>query len=182
VLNGNQTDESNFRSEVKDIFAYTKKDHTEQKDVKPIVTGTKADATYLDVQKTVGIVPGFVRDYPEEGIAGAWLELKNLQMNPHTAIPGKYKEMIGLAVSAQIPCRFCTVFHTEALRNAGATDREIREAVAVASEVRHWSTFLNGISMDEATFKKELAQMFAHMKKQARHASADKSESDSTVQ
>ena len=40
--------------------------------------------------------------HPEAGIGGAWREFKTIQLNPHSAVPGKYKELIGLAVAAQI--------------------------------------------------------------------------------
>lgn len=37
----------------------------------------------------------------------------------------------------------------------GATDEEIREAVAMAAITRHWSTVLNGMQVDLPTFKSE---------------------------
>ena len=53
-------------------------------------------------------------------------------MNPSTAIPGKYKSLIGLAVASQIPCKFCIIADTEFAKLEGATDRELTEAVAMA--------------------------------------------------
>jgi AhpD family alkylhydroperoxidase len=70
-----------------------------------------------------------------------------------------------LAVASQIPCRYCIVFHTEAARLNGATDAEIREAVAMASITRHWSTFLNGTLTDEATFRRETDQVMANVRR-----------------
>jgi AhpD family alkylhydroperoxidase len=58
-------------------------------------------------------------------------------------------------VSAQVPCQYCVYFHTAAARANGATDEEIREAVAMAAVVRHWSTVLNGMQVDLATFQRE---------------------------
>ena len=46
-------------------------------------------------------------------------------------------------------------FHTAAARANGATETEIREAVAMAAISRHWSTVLNGMQADLATFQKE---------------------------
>ena len=37
----------------------------------------------------------------------------------------------------------------------GATDQEIREAVAMAAIVRHWSTVLNGMQVDFNGFKQD---------------------------
>ena len=69
---------------------------------------------------------------------------------------GKVKESIGLAVAAQVPCTYCVYFHTAAAKAKGATDGEIREAIAMAAIVRHWSTVLNGSQTDFATFKSEV--------------------------
>ena len=63
------------------------------------------------------------------------------------------KELIGLAVASQIPCAYCVYFHTAAARANGATEEEVREAVAMAAVSRHWSTVLNGMQVDLSTFK-----------------------------
>ncbi len=114
-----------------------------------------AQATYRDIEQTLGSVPGFFKQFPESGIAGAWAEFKSVQLNPNTKLDGKTKELIGLAVSAQIPCQYCIYFHTAAAKANGATDEEIREAVAMAAIARHWSTVLNGMQVDLVSFKRE---------------------------
>jgi len=115
-----------------------------------------AAATYRDIEATLGSVPGFFRLFPEVGIAGAWTEFKSVQLNPETELDGKTKELLGLAVSSQIPCQYCIYFHTAAAKANGATEEEIREAVAMAAIVRHWSTVLNGMQVDFGTFKGEV--------------------------
>lgn len=112
-------------------------------------------ATYRDIEQTLGAVPSFFKQFPEAGIAGAWAEFKAVQLNPNTKLSGKHKELIGLGVSAQIPCHYCIYFHTAAAKLNGATDEEIRETVAMAAIVRHWSTVLNGMQVDLAGFKRE---------------------------
>ena len=124
-----------------------------------------AQATYQDIQKTLGLVPGFLKAFPESGIAAAWDELKAVQLNPNTALPGKTKELIGLAVAAQIPCRYCIYFHTQISKLDGASEREIGEAVAMAALTRHWSTVLNGSLIDETAFRREVDQIVASAKK-----------------
>jgi AhpD family alkylhydroperoxidase len=114
-----------------------------------------APATYRDIEQTLGSVPGFFKLFPEAGIAGAWAEFKAVQLNPKTKLDNKTKELIGLSISAQIPCQYCIYFHTAAAKANGATDEEIREAVAMAAIVRHWSTVLNGMQVDLAAFKQE---------------------------
>lgn len=116
---------------------------------------TSAQATYRDIEKTLGMVPGFFKQFPPAGIAGAWAEFKAVQLNPNTKLDGKTKELLGLAVAAQIPCHYCIYFHTAAAKANGATDEEVREAVAMAAIVRHWSTVLNGMQVDLAGFKRE---------------------------
>lgn len=116
---------------------------------------SSAQATYRDIEQTLGSVPTFFKLFPESGIAGAWAEFKSVQLNPKTALSGKTKELIGLAVAAQIPCHYCIYFHTAAAKLNGATDAEIREAVAMAAITRHWSTVLNGMQVDLDGFKRE---------------------------
>jgi AhpD family alkylhydroperoxidase len=121
----------------------------------PTPADPSAEATYRDIEATLGIVPGFFKAFPEAGIAGARGEFKSVQLNPNTALSGKMKELIGLAVAAQVPCAYCVYFHTAAAKANGATDEEVREAVAMAAISRHWSTVLNGMQVDLAAFKKD---------------------------
>jgi AhpD family alkylhydroperoxidase len=114
-----------------------------------------AQAAYRDIEQTLGSVPSFFKAFPESGIAGAWAEFKAVQLSPNTKLDGKTKELLGLAVAAQIPCQYCIYFHTAAARANGASDEEIRETVAMAAIVRHWSTVLNGMQVDLADFKRE---------------------------
>jgi AhpD family alkylhydroperoxidase len=122
-------------------------------------------AARADIQKTFGFVPQFFLKVPEGMLPGTWDEMKTLQMNPGTALPGKAKELIGLGVAAQIPCHYCIAAHTEFAKLNGATDAEIGEAVAMAAITRHWSTFLNGIQTDEAKFRAEIARIVDNVKK-----------------
>jgi AhpD family alkylhydroperoxidase len=126
-----------------------------------------ATATYQDIEKTLGLVPTFLKAFPESGIASAWGELKSVQLNPKTALSGKEKELIGLAVAAQVPCKYCVYFHTQAAKLNGATDQEIKEAIAMAAITRHWSTVLNGSAIDEDQFRREVDQIMAGAKKAA---------------
>jgi AhpD family alkylhydroperoxidase len=115
-----------------------------------------AEAAYRDMQATLGVVPSFFRAFPEAGVPGAWQSFKNVQVNEATALNPKVKQLIGLAVSAQVPCSYCVYFHTEVAKAYGATPEEIKEAVALAAISRHWSTVLNGMAIDMTTFRKEV--------------------------
>ncbi|MBN9255603.1 MULTISPECIES: carboxymuconolactone decarboxylase family protein [unclassified Mesorhizobium] len=123
-----------------------------------------ASAAYKDIQATLGSVPDMFKTLPDVAVAGAWAEIKGVQLNPKTALDGKTKELLGLAVASQIPCQYCIYFHTIAAKANGASDEEIKEAVAMAAIVRHWSTMLNGSQVDLATFKKQTDDLFAAVK------------------
>jgi AhpD family alkylhydroperoxidase len=115
-----------------------------------------AEDTYRDIEATLGVVPGFFRAYPETGLPGAWAAFKRVQVAENTTLTPKVKQLIGLAVSAQVPCSYCVYFHTEVAKAYGATPEEIKEAVALAAISRHWSTVLNGNAIDMASFRSEV--------------------------
>jgi AhpD family alkylhydroperoxidase len=115
-----------------------------------------AEAAYADIQKTFGAVPEFVKAVPKAAIAGAWREEKDLELSDKTALPPKVKALISLAVAAQIPCEYCIYADTKMARQFGASDEEVKEAVAMSALTRHWSTILNGNQIDFAQFKKEM--------------------------
>ena len=56
---------------------------------------------------------------------------------------------------------YCVYVHDKNARAEGATEAEIREAVATAAHVRHWSTVLNGMGYDFEAFKAEVDKMHA---------------------
>ena len=80
---------------------------------------------------------------PDQALKPLWDEYQAV-MNPAGALDGKTKQLIGLAVAAQIPCAYCVFAHTKAAKAAGATDAQIKEAIATAALVRFNSTMLNG--------------------------------------
>jgi len=80
---------------------------------------------------------------PEQILKPHWDEHLAV-LNPNGALDAKTKQLIGLAVSAQIPCAYCVYATTKAAKAAGATDAQIKEAVATAALIRFNSTMLNG--------------------------------------
>jgi AhpD family alkylhydroperoxidase len=96
----------------------------------PVVDGASALA---DINHSLGFVPEFFKRFPDVARAGAWREFKDVEINPTTKLSGKDKELIGLAVASQVPCRYCVLAHTEFAKLGGATDAEITEAIAMAS-------------------------------------------------
>jgi len=125
--------------------------------------------TLSDIESTLGLVPSFFKVFPKSFLPGAWDYFKTLN-GPETAINAKNKELIGLAVAAQIPCHYCIYFHTAAASANGASDEEIQEAIAIAASTRHWSTVLNGSQLDFEAFKKEFNTMMDFMAEKAASA------------
>jgi len=125
--------------------------------------------TLVEIQNTFGFVPDFIKGAPEALLPGFWGAVTGLEMNPATKLDGKTKELIGLAVAAQVPCEYCIYFHTEAAKLNGATDEEIKEAIGMAGLTRMGSTILNGNQTDKAQFKKDIQRIVegarAHAKK-----------------
>jgi AhpD family alkylhydroperoxidase len=124
-----------------------------------------AQSSRADIGKTLGFVPGFFTSMADAAVPGAWQEMKGLQMNPGTALPGRTKELIGLAVAAQVPCRYCVYGHTEFAKLNGATDAEITEAVAVGGIERHWNAYLFGEQIDDAKMASDVARIVQGAKK-----------------
>ncbi len=118
-----------------------------------------------DLRETLGLVPGFFGGLPDSLLASEWTSFKSLVL-AETAIPNKYKELIGLAVSGATRCQYCTYFHTEAAKLFGATEEEIQEASLVAKNTMGWSTYLNSARYDYDTFKQEFDQIAAHVRSQ----------------
>jgi AhpD family alkylhydroperoxidase len=102
---------------------------------------------------------------PQAAVSSAWQEYMAV-FNPKGALDGKTKELIGLAVAAQIPCEYCVYGHTLGAKHAGATDDQIKDAIAASALVRKMSTELNGNQYDMAEFKKQIDAAYAAMKTQ----------------
>ena len=108
---------------------------------------------------------GVFADIPDYLIETEWASFKALELS-ETAIPNKYKELIGLGVSGATRCRYRAYFHTEAARLFGATEEEINEAALVAKNTMGWSTYLNTREYDHDRFKQEFDQMAEHVREQ----------------
>jgi AhpD family alkylhydroperoxidase len=119
-----------------------------------------------DIEETLGLVPEFFRRLPDYLLPTEWASFKSLQLSDQTAIPNKYKELIGLAVSGATRCRYCCYFHTEAARLFGATEEEINETALIAKNTMGWSTYLNTLQFDYDQFTAEFDQIAEHVREQ----------------
>ena len=117
------------------------------------------EAALAEIEATFGKVPAFLDLYPRAALPGAWQVMAALGSEA-TELEPKVKELVSLAVAAQIPCAYCVWAHSEAARAAGASEGEIAEAVALAAQVRHWSTVAHGMQIDLDRFKDDMAAVF----------------------
>ncbi len=109
-----------------------------------------------------GFEPRFYQALPESAIAHAWGAQRDFELG-ETAIPNRYKELIGLAIAAHIKCRYCIYFHTQAAKANGATDEELREAVFMGGFTVQFSNSLTGMQVDLDEFKEEVDRAVSFM-------------------
>jgi AhpD family alkylhydroperoxidase len=60
------------------------------------------------------------------------------------AIPVKYKELMALAVAFTTQCPYCIEIHAKKAREAGGSEQEIAEVVAVAAALRAGAAVTHG--------------------------------------
>jgi AhpD family alkylhydroperoxidase len=112
---------------------------------------------YKEIEDMFGFVPTFFKSVPDSSLELEWKLFKTVQFDPGP-IPNKYRELMGLALSAVTRCRYCTLFHTEVAKLNGATDAEIEDAVHYAKSSIGWSAYLNGLQVDYDQFKDEVVR------------------------
>jgi AhpD family alkylhydroperoxidase len=110
---------------------------------------------YKEIEETFGLVPTFFKLVPDSSLELEWRLFKRTQLE-EGAVPQKYRELIGIAISGVMKCRFCALYHTEAAKLSGATEAEIEDAVHFAKSSAGWSTYINGLQIDFDQFKEEI--------------------------
>jgi len=173
-INGMAPDEQKFRAEIAQLVGHVKKLVAGTAPAPKPMMVTDARTALEDVRQNFGFVPEFIRRFPPEALPGAWNMMKSVELNPNTKLSGKHKSLIGLAVAAQIPCRFCVIADTEFAKLEGASDREIAEALAMASMTRAGSTALNGLQVDKPGFRRDIDRLVAGARKHAAMAAREK--------
>lgn len=123
----------------------------------------KREEVYKEIERTFGLVPAMFKALPDSSLELEWQLFKRVQFD-EGAIPNKYRELIGVAISAITKCRYCSFYHTELAKLNGATEAEIEDAVHFAKSSSGWSTYLNGLQIDYELFKKEVLQACEHVR------------------
>jgi AhpD family alkylhydroperoxidase len=118
---------------------------------------------YEEIEEMFGLVPSMFKSIPDSTLELEWRLFKTVQFD-EGPIPNKYRELIGVALSAITKCRYCAYFHTEIAKLNGASDAEIEDAVHYAKSTAGWSTYVNGLQMDYETFKDEVNRACEHVR------------------
>ena len=158
-FNGSQVDETRFRADLKKLIDNVTRAAAAKTPPPPPVNVVDAKSALKDIEQSFGFVPEFMKTIPAEVLPGAWLGMRDVEMNPGTALSGKHKTLISLAVASQIPCRYCVIADTEFARLEGASDKEIHEAVAMAGITRNMLTLIEGLGVDDKTFRRDIDRM-----------------------
>ncbi len=118
--------------------------------------------TLKDIEASLGIVPDFMKALPTEVLMSDWPLMKKYVLG-ESKIPGKYREMIALAVAANIKCPYCQLFHSGAAKLLGANDDELKEVFFLASFTTRWSAMIHAQHYDYKKFAEEFAQIGEHL-------------------
>lgn len=122
---------------------------------------------YAQIEETFGLVPSMFKSVPDSSLELEWQLFKRVQFD-EGPIPNKYRELIGVAISAITKCRYCAVYHTEVAKLNGASEEEIEDAVHYAKSSAGWSTYINGLQLDYDQFRGEVLQACEHVRRAAR--------------
>jgi len=123
---------------------------------------------YNEIEQTFGLVPSMFKTIPDSSLELEWKLFKQVQFE-EGPIPNKYRELIGVAVSAISKCHYCAFYHTELAKLNGATDAEIEDAVHYAKSSAGWSTYVNGMQIDFDQFKSEVRKACDHVRSMQGH-------------
>jgi AhpD family alkylhydroperoxidase len=119
-----------------------------------------------DLEATFGMVPPPLDSIPDDDVVSEWPTFKKYTVGD-SEIPAQYRELMGLAVAANIKCPYCTHFHTAAARLHGATDAQLEEAFSLASFTARYSAMLHAMQMDLDEFEQAVGDIGEHLQEQA---------------
>lgn len=125
------------------------------------------DEIYNEIEQMFGLVPSMFKAVPDSSLELEWQLFKRVQLE-EGAIPNKYRELIGVAISAISKCRYCAYFHTELAKLNGATEAEIEDAIHYAKSSAGWSTYINGLQLNYDDFTAEVDKACEHVRSQAK--------------
>ena len=138
----------------------------------PLTLTAQSSETYMQAKEEIveqfGTFLLMFDAVPEHALPSLWDNFKQMQSHDN-AIPPKYRELMQLSVASQIPCVYCVYYHTVVATAYGATEEEIKEAVAHGAQTRLWSMVLQGNQVEFEDFKAEVDAALKYMSEKAGH-------------
>lgn len=119
---------------------------------------------FKEIEQMFGLVPSMFKAVPESSLELEWKLFKRIQFE-EGPIPNKYRELIGVAISAISKCHYCAYYHTELAKLNGATEAEIEDAVHYAKSSAGWSTYVNGLQLNYEEFTGEIDRACEHVRR-----------------
>ncbi len=119
---------------------------------------------YKEIEQMFGLVPSMFKTVPDSSLELEWKLFKRVQFD-EGPIPNKYRELIGVAISAISKCRYCSYYHTEVAKLNGASQEEIEDALHYAKSSAGWSTYINGLQLDYEKFTGEIDRACEHVRR-----------------
>jgi AhpD family alkylhydroperoxidase len=110
---------------------------------------------HAEIEQMFGGIPMMFKVVPDSSLELEWRLFKRVQFDDGP-VPNKYRELIGLAVSAFAKCQYCLFYHTEVAKLMGATQAEIEDALHYAKSSAGWSTYISGLQLNLDQFKSEV--------------------------
>jgi len=104
--------------------------------MKSIYAGILISFSLMSITHAEGPPPFFKDTLPGHAIA-KMLESYGALQGEGASLDPKTRELIALAVAAQIPCEYCVYAHRKNAKGHGATEAELREAAATAGYVAY---------------------------------------------
>jgi AhpD family alkylhydroperoxidase len=129
-------------------------------------SGNGTKQIHQEMTAHFGFAPDFYGTLPEATLANEWGVHRDFEL-AETAIPNKYKELIGLAVAAHIKCGYCVYYHSQVARANGASEEELKEACFMGGLTVQYSNVLTGMRYDFEKFQREVDRAVDYMTSQS---------------
>ncbi len=128
--------------------------------------------TETEIEAYLGRVPSWLAALPEPAADHSWGIVRDLELE-ETKLAQREKALAALSAAAAIQCPYCVHFHREEAKLEDVTEPELEEAIAVAGNVRLFSSVLHGAEIDHEEFVSETAEIVEHVKEQQAAAGDD---------
>ena len=118
---------------------------------------------YLDIQETLGIIPRMFKCLPDSMLEEEWHLFRRTNLEKGS-IPGKYRALIGLGISASLHSRYGVCLNAEMAKANGATAEEIDDALHFTKTSMGWNAYFDVVQPEYEQFKNEVLEICRHIR------------------